>query len=275
MAALSLSDPGRSGELDLYEPIATYWPEFAAAGKETVADPSRAEPLRRPVRVGRSRSPGGRCSITTSSSSLHAAQAPWWEPGFAVRLSRDQPGVPARRGRQAGVGTVARHVLRRRGRRPARRRLPHRHRSGARLADRPRDPTAEPDHRLRFGRQRLDRLSDDEQHARRRRVLVDESMAPRGDPRRRRPRQRPLGRAVPHTDRVRRHGERCDPAVGGGRGPDLRRAAAGRRPRARCRHGARDGLRPPGPDAARPEPAHRASGADGAARSPSSTSTRR
>ena len=82
---------------------------------------------------------------------LHAAQAPWWEPGIAVRLPRDQPGLPPRRDRQARVGPFARHVLRRRGRRSARRRLPHRYRSRARLAHRPRDPTAGADHRRAAG----------------------------------------------------------------------------------------------------------------------------
>ena len=37
MAALSCLMLADRGELDLYAPIATYWPEFAAAGKETVA----------------------------------------------------------------------------------------------------------------------------------------------------------------------------------------------------------------------------------------------
>ena len=71
---------------------------------------------------------------------LHAAQAPWWEPGIAVRLPRDQPGIPARRDRQARVGPFARHVLRRRGGGAARRRLPHRHGSRARRPHRPCDP---------------------------------------------------------------------------------------------------------------------------------------
>ena len=47
--------------------------------------------------------------------------------GHTVGLPRDQPGLPARRDRQARRRSHARHVLRRGGRRPARRRLPHRH----------------------------------------------------------------------------------------------------------------------------------------------------
>jgi CubicO group peptidase (beta-lactamase class C family) len=70
------------GELDLYEPVATYWPEFAAAGKEQVAtrhilshtaglsgwdEPLERDDLLDPAKLTR----------------LHAAQAPWWEPGSA------------------------------------------------------------------------------------------------------------------------------------------------------------------------------------------------
>ncbi|MEL6890341.1 MAG: serine hydrolase domain-containing protein [Actinomycetota bacterium] len=70
------------GELDLYEPIATYWPEFAAAGKEQVAtrhvlshaaglsgwdEPLETEDLLDPAKL----------------VALHAEQAPWWEPGSA------------------------------------------------------------------------------------------------------------------------------------------------------------------------------------------------
>ncbi|MEP1123117.1 MAG: serine hydrolase domain-containing protein [Ilumatobacter sp.] len=70
------------GELDLYEPVATYWPEFAAAGKENIAtrhilshsaglsgwdEPLQRDDLLDPAKLVQ----------------LHAAQAPWWEPGTA------------------------------------------------------------------------------------------------------------------------------------------------------------------------------------------------
>ncbi len=68
------------GELDLYEPVATYWPEFAAAGKEQVATrhimghtaglSGWDEPLDMTDLLDHDKLVG-----------LLAAQAPWWEPG--------------------------------------------------------------------------------------------------------------------------------------------------------------------------------------------------
>ena len=80
MAALCCLMLADRGELDLYEPIATYWPEFAAAGKEAVATrhvlshtaglPGWDEPLQMTDLLDHDK-------LVT----LHAAQAPWWEPG--------------------------------------------------------------------------------------------------------------------------------------------------------------------------------------------------
>ena len=79
LCALMLAD---RGELDFYAPVAEYWPEFAAAGKESVmvrhvmghsaglagwTEPVEPETL----------ADWDRCT------SLLAAQAPWWEPGTA------------------------------------------------------------------------------------------------------------------------------------------------------------------------------------------------
>jgi CubicO group peptidase (beta-lactamase class C family) len=79
LCALMLAD---RGELDFYAPVARYWPEFAAAGKEavevrhlmahTAGLPGWDEPLQ-PEDLA----DWGRCT------SLLAAQAPWWEPGTA------------------------------------------------------------------------------------------------------------------------------------------------------------------------------------------------
>lgn len=70
------------GDLDLSAPVATYWPEFAAAGKEQVAtrhimghtaglsgwdEPLQVEDLLNHDKL----------------VALHAAQAPWWEVGSA------------------------------------------------------------------------------------------------------------------------------------------------------------------------------------------------
>ena len=79
LAALMLVD---RGQLDLDEPVATYWPEFAAAGKEHV--------LVRHVLAHSSGVSGWDQPVSIEdmfdwerSTSMLAAQAPWWEPGTA------------------------------------------------------------------------------------------------------------------------------------------------------------------------------------------------
>ncbi len=79
LCALMLAD---RGELDFYAPVARYWPEFAAGGKEhvevrhlmahTAGLPGWAEPMR-PEDLA----DWDRCT------SVLAAQEPWWEPGTA------------------------------------------------------------------------------------------------------------------------------------------------------------------------------------------------
>ncbi len=79
LCALMLAD---RGELDFYAPVARYWPEFAAGGKEAVevrhvmshtaglsgwTEPIRAEDL----------------ADWDKCTSALAAQEPWWEPGTA------------------------------------------------------------------------------------------------------------------------------------------------------------------------------------------------
>ena len=79
LAALMLVD---RGELDVYAPVAKYWPEFAANGKESVevrhlmAHTSGVSGLDQP------------CTCADlydweASTARFAAQAPWWEPGTA------------------------------------------------------------------------------------------------------------------------------------------------------------------------------------------------
>jgi CubicO group peptidase (beta-lactamase class C family) len=79
LCALMLAD---RGELDFYAPVATYWPEFAAGGKErvqvrhlmshTAGLAGWTEPLE----------PEGLADWERCTSML-AAQEPWWEPGTA------------------------------------------------------------------------------------------------------------------------------------------------------------------------------------------------
>ena len=83
------------GELDFHAPVARYWPEFAAGGKERVEvrhlmghtaglsgwdEPMEATQL----------ADWERCT------SLLAAQEPWWEPGTASGYHAVDPGLPGR-----------------------------------------------------------------------------------------------------------------------------------------------------------------------------------
>lgn len=79
LAALMLVD---RGDLDLFEPVATYWPEFAANGKEAVevrhilSHTSGVSGWETPFSIE------DMYDWDNSTSKL-AAQAPWWEPGTA------------------------------------------------------------------------------------------------------------------------------------------------------------------------------------------------
>jgi CubicO group peptidase (beta-lactamase class C family) len=79
LAALVLVD---RGELDIHAPVARYWPEFAANGKESVeirhlmSHTSGVAGWDQPVTVDDIFDP-------VASVERLAAQAPWWEPGSA------------------------------------------------------------------------------------------------------------------------------------------------------------------------------------------------
>ena len=79
LAALVLVD---RGELDIHAPVARYWPEFAANGKEAVeirhlmSHTSGVAGWDQPVTVADILDP-------VASVERLAAQAPWWEPGSA------------------------------------------------------------------------------------------------------------------------------------------------------------------------------------------------
>ena len=79
LSALVLAD---RGELDLDAPVATYWPEFAANGKEGIAvkqlmgHTSGVSGWAQPVEVED-------IYDWEKSTSMLAAQEPWWEPGTA------------------------------------------------------------------------------------------------------------------------------------------------------------------------------------------------
>ena len=71
------------GQLDVHAPVARYWPEFAAAGKERVevrhllSHTSGVAGLDQPARLED-------LYDWASSTARMAAQAPWWEPGSAA-----------------------------------------------------------------------------------------------------------------------------------------------------------------------------------------------
>lgn len=68
------------GRLDLDSPVAAYWPEFAAAGKDAItvrhllAHRAGLPAIERPM-------PDGSMLEWDTMTSALAAQAPWWEPG--------------------------------------------------------------------------------------------------------------------------------------------------------------------------------------------------
>ncbi|MCO1658608.1 serine hydrolase domain-containing protein [Pseudonocardia humida] len=79
LAALMLVD---RGQLDVHAPVARYWPEFAAAGKEGVlvrhllSHTSGVSGMEAPAAVED-------LYDWDKSTARYAAQAPWWEPGTA------------------------------------------------------------------------------------------------------------------------------------------------------------------------------------------------
>ncbi|MFF5009842.1 serine hydrolase domain-containing protein [Streptomyces phaeochromogenes] len=79
LAALLLVD---AGELDLYAPVARYWPEFAANGKQNVevrhllSHTSGVSGLDHPARLDD-------LYDVRAAASRMASQKPWWEPGTA------------------------------------------------------------------------------------------------------------------------------------------------------------------------------------------------
>jgi CubicO group peptidase (beta-lactamase class C family) len=80
MAALCCLILADRGELDLYEPIATYWPEFAAGGKESVAT---RHVLSHTAGLSGWDEPLEPVDLLDHDKlvAIHARQTPWWEPG--------------------------------------------------------------------------------------------------------------------------------------------------------------------------------------------------
>ena len=79
LCALMLAD---RGELDLHAPVAKYWPEFAAEGKETV---EVRHLLGHTAGLSGWQEPMDEADLYDweKATARLAAQAPWWEPGTA------------------------------------------------------------------------------------------------------------------------------------------------------------------------------------------------
>ena len=229
LAALMLVE---RGQLDVDAPVATYWPEFAANGKQDVlvrhllSHTSGVSGLDQPA-------------VTEDmydwdkSTARFAAQAPWWAPGTASGYHALNFGHLIGEVTPADHRHLAQAVRRRRDRRAARRRLPDR-RGRERLgADRGRDPATAA--AVRHGRPGPGQPGGQDLHRAggRRRRGQHARLAAGRHRRRERPRQRPLGRADPVGDLPRRRGGRRTAAVAGDDRADLPRAVERRRPGAR------------------------------------------
>ncbi len=79
LCALMLAD---RGELDFYAPVASYWPEFAAAGKEAIEVRHLMGHTAGLSGWTEHLEPEGLADWERCTSML-AAQEPWWEPGTA------------------------------------------------------------------------------------------------------------------------------------------------------------------------------------------------
>ena len=270
LSCLILADRGL---LDLDAPVATYWPEFAANGKEDVlvrhllATPSGVAGWDEPL-TPEDLYDWDKCCA------LLAAQAPWWEPGTASGYHALTQGYL--------VGEVIRRVTGKRSARgsrgargAARRRLPHRH---ARRVRRPHQP-ADPAPTRRRSRSTAIPTTSPTASGRTRRPApeysCDRGLAARRDPGRQRPRQRAFGGAGA-VDRVaRRRDRRHHVHLARGHRPHLRDPERGQaRPRRRLPADVRHRLRPDHRGhAGRAHRPRAASGPASAARSSSTIST--
>ncbi|MGW4957603.1 serine hydrolase domain-containing protein [Nonomuraea sp. NPDC004186] len=90
LAVLVLAD---RGTIDLDAPVATYWPGFAANGKDGIlirhilGRTSGVSAWEQPITIT------DVYDLPTSTARL-AGQAPWWTPGTAAGCHATRPGVP-------------------------------------------------------------------------------------------------------------------------------------------------------------------------------------
>ena len=229
LVALMLHD---RKELDFHAPVATYWPEFAANGKERIE-------VRHVM--------GHTAGLSGWEEPLAAEDLANWElcidpagrPGAVVgarhRLGvpRADAGLPHRRDRPPHHRREHRRLVRPRGGQAARCGLPHRP-PGERGPPRVQRHPAAADRPRRHGGPGLRAHAQDvHEPAHRRHQRAPGMVAARRDPRRQRPGQCPLGGRHPVDHRRTGRGPRRAPALGRGHRPDLRGTGGGHRQGAR------------------------------------------
>ena len=197
LAALIAVDRGL---LDPYAPVAKYWPEFAANGKDAIEV--------RHVLGHTSGVAGWDAPVTVEvmydredATSRLAAQAPWWEPGTASGYHAQNQGHLVGELVRITTGKTLDRVRRRGDRRAAGRRLPDRRRRGRLGPDRAGRPAPAAADRPGQPRPEQPDVPDVHRPAGGRRQRQHAGLAARRDRRDERPRQRPLGR--PHHPRAR------------------------------------------------------------------------
>ena len=279
MSCLSLLVLASRGLVDVDAPVARYWPEFAAAGKAETVLVRHVLSHTAGLPAWDTRLDGADLYDWERVTGLLAAQAPWWEPGsrsgYHAITQGNLVGEIVRRvdGRSVGrffaeevagplgadfhIGTGPEHDDR------VALVIPPTVDAPPALGGKPPDDG-----------DRLDPAPGRQPCARRRAVVGDPVAAGR-DPGGRWARQRPQRRPRPVGRLGRRFGPWCRAALQGGDRPDLRRPGRRARPRARHRRHVRRRLRAELAARARSPPTSgSATGAGGAGRSSSTTSTR-
>ena len=208
LCALVLAD---RGELDFDSPVSRYWPEFAAGGKAGIEV--------RHLMGHTAGLPAWNPPVTEAdlydwekSTSMLAAQEPWWEPGTMSGYHAISQGHWSAKW-CAGSPPDTRPVLRRRDRRTAGRRLPHRPAGGARSPHGAGDPAAAAADRAAAARTPIAYSRRSPVRGCRQRASWEDAWRRAEIPAAERPRQRQIGRGRAVARRLRWLARRRDVAL--------------------------------------------------------------
>ena len=241
LAALMLVD---RGELDVYAPVAEYWPEFAANGKGDIevrhlmAHTSGVSGWDPPF-------VGDDMYDWESSVAKLAAQAPWWEPGTASGYHALNQGHLVGEVIRRVSGKTLKQFVAEEIAGPLGRRLPDRRPRGGPGPHLRRHPAAAAAVRPRGAGPGEPCRADVHRPGRGRSCGQHRGLARRGHGRHQRARQREIGRADHAGHVARREGRRHPPAVPGDDRTGLRRAGRRRGPGPRHPAALRDRVRAP------------------------------